>query len=121
MHSASHQNNSCDTLLTHKEIIGHSESLHLSFDVDINITIAPKTVVKKFNLPTSYLTHCNFVDEKQNWLSKAGYLEELIDLVRVFDVILTSRQTPEKLQCLYGNLMSNNSIKRLFLKKIYEL
>ena len=30
-----------------------------------------------------------------------------IDLVTVFDAILTSRQTREKLQCLYENLMSN--------------
>ena len=32
----------------------------------------------------------------------------LIDLVTVFDAILTSRQTCDKLQCLYENLMSNN-------------
>ena len=32
----------------------------------------------------------------------------LIDLVTVFDAILTSRQTHEKLQCLYENLMSDN-------------
>ena len=32
----------------------------------------------------------------------------LIDLVTVFDAILTSRQKREKLQCLYENLMSNN-------------
>ena len=37
-----------------------------------------------------------------------------IDLVTVFDAILTSRQTREKLQCLYENLMSNNFRKRLF-------
>ena len=29
----------------------------------------------------------------------------LIDLVTVFDATLTSRQTSEKLQCLYGNLI----------------
>ena len=28
-----------------------------------------------------------------------------VDLVTVFDAILTSRQTREKLQCLYENLM----------------
>ena len=38
-----------------------------------------------------------------------------IDLVTVFDAILTSRQTCEKLQCLYGNLMSNNFRKTGFL------
>ena len=31
-----------------------------------------------------------------------------IDLVTVFDAILTTRQTSEKLQCLYENLMLNN-------------
>ena len=43
-----------------------------------------------------------------------------IDLVTVFDAILTSRQTREKLQCLYENLMSNNFRRTAVLKK-YEL
>ena len=42
----------------------------------------------------------------------------IIDLVTVFDAILTSGQTWEKLQCLYENLMSNNFHKTAFLKKI---
>ena len=41
----------------------------------------------------------------------------LIELVTVFDAILTSRQTCEKLQCLYENLMSNNFRKMAVLKK----
>ena len=41
-----------------------------------------------------------------------------IDLATVFDAILTSRQTREKLQCLYENLMSNNFRKTALLKKI---
>ena len=41
-----------------------------------------------------------------------------IDLVTVFDAILTSRQTCEKLQCLYENLMSHNFRKTAVLKKI---
>ena len=41
-----------------------------------------------------------------------------MDLVTVFDAILTSRQTCEKLQCLYKNLMSNNFRKTSVLKKI---
>ena len=41
-----------------------------------------------------------------------------IDLVTVFDAILTSRQMREKLQCLYDNLMSNNFRKTAVLKKI---
>jgi len=42
----------------------------------------------------------------------------LIDLVTVFDAILTSRQTREKLQCLYENLITNNFRKTALLKKI---
>ena len=41
-----------------------------------------------------------------------------LDLVTVFDAILTSRQTCEKLQCLYKNLISNNFRKTAVLKKI---
>ena len=44
-----------------------------------------------------------------------------IDLVTVFDRILTNRQTREKLQCLYENPMSNNFRKTDFLEKKYEL
>ena len=40
-----------------------------------------------------------------------------IDLVTVFDAILTSRQMREKLQCLYENLMLNNFCKTAVLKK----
>ena len=41
-----------------------------------------------------------------------------IDLVTVFDAILTSRQTCEKLQCLYENPVSNNFRKTAVLEKI---
>ena len=41
-----------------------------------------------------------------------------IDLVTVFDAILTSRQMCEKLQCLYENLMTNNFHKTAVLKKL---
>ena len=44
----------------------------------------------------------------------------IIDLVTVFDAILTSRQAREKLQCLYENLMSNNFRRTAVLKK-YDL
>ena len=40
-----------------------------------------------------------------------------IDLVTVFDATLTNRQTCEKLQCVYENLMSNNFRKTAVLKK----
>ena len=36
----------------------------------------------------------------------------------VFDAILMSRKTREKLQCLYENLISNNFRKMAVLKKI---
>ena len=41
----------------------------------------------------------------------------LIHHVMVFDAILTSRQTCDKLQCLYENLMSNNFPKAAVLKE----
>ena len=43
----------------------------------------------------------------------------LIELVTLFDAILTSRQTREKLQCLYENLMSNNLRSTAVLEKIW--
>ena len=62
-----------------------------------------------------------------SWLNKSvcmitdqiglySVLSPLIDLVTVFDAILTSRQTREKLQCLYENLMSNNFRRTAVLK-----
>ena len=41
-----------------------------------------------------------------------------IDLVTVFDAILTSRQTREQLQCLYEKLMLNNFRRTAVLTKI---
>ena len=46
-----------------------------------------------------------------------SFSNKVIDLVSVFDAILASRQTYEKLQCLFENLMSNNFRKTIFLKK----
>ena len=48
----------------------------------------------------------------------SAFLIFIIDLVTVFDAILTSRKTREKLQCLYENLMSNNFRKTAVLNKI---
>ena len=56
-----------------------------------------------------YLYFLNLIQKRSEWS---------IDLVTVFDAILTSRQTREKLQCLYENLMSNNFRRRAVLKKI---
>ena len=52
-----------------------------------------------------------------SFYSKILELLKGIDLVTVFDAILTRRQTREKLQCLYENLMSNNFRKTAVLKK----
>ena len=49
--------------------------------------------------------------------AKLQFLRE-IDLVTVFDAILTSRQKREKLQCLYENLMLNNFCKTAVLNKL---
>ena len=46
-----------------------------------------------------------------------GFEVRLVDLVTVFDAIFTSRQTHEKLQWLYENLMSNNFRRTAVLKK----
>ena len=51
--------------------------------------------------------------------NRVGSGRNRIDLVTVFDTILTSRQTREKLQCLYENLMSDNFHRKAVLKK-YE-
>ena len=50
------------------------------------------------------------------WQQK-GNIVVIIDLVTVFDAILTSRQKREKLQCLYENLVSNNFRRITALKK----
>ena len=52
------------------------------------------------------------------YVAKKKTMAGFIDLVTVFDAILTSGQTCEKLQCLYENLMSNNFRKTAGLKKI---
>ena len=54
------------------------------------------------------------------WKQK-GNIVVIIDLVTVFDAILTSRQKREKLQCLYENLVSNNFRRITVLKKKNEL
>ena len=77
-------------------------------------------------LQTTMATIVNSGDRKPNFsfcyiyyaCMSINYTENfkscIIDLVTVFDAILTSRQTREKLQCLYENLMSNNFRKQLF-------
>ena len=59
-----------------------------------------------------------FVDSISSLRSSSSLEYSSIDLVTVFDAILTRRQTREKLQCLYENLMSNNFRRTAVLKKI---
>ena len=59
--------------------------------------------------------------QKTSEMSKSlenNILCRTIDLVMVFDAILTSMQTCEKLQCLYEKWMSSNFNKTAVLKKI---
>ena len=55
---------------------------------------------------------------KETGPTTASPAKTRIDLVTVFDAILTSRQTREKLQCFYENIMSNNFRRTAVLKKI---
>ena len=66
--------------------------------------------VETIRLKFSIFQYCSLQMYNVHWSA--------IDLVTVFDAILTSRQTREKLQCLYENLMSNNFRITAFLKKI---
>ena len=73
--------------------------------------------------PSKLLLSMAAIKLKATCLSRFQYLNspslrKRIDLVTVFDAILTSRQMCEKLQCLYENLMSNNFRKTAVLKKI---
>ena len=58
------------------------------------------------------------LSEQKFWFWKPLLVTHQINLVTVFDAILMSRQTREKLQCLYENLMSNNFRKTAVLKTI---
>ena len=58
------------------------------------------------------------LSEQKFWFWKPLLVTHQIDLVMVFDAILMSRQTREKLRCLYENLMSNNFHRTAVLKTI---
>ena len=51
-------------------------------------------------------------------INKLKFTSKLIDLVAVFEAILTSRQMCKKLQCLYENPMLKNFRKTAVVKKI---
>ena len=60
-------------------------------------------------------SRCSDCSDGESGILKCDYFIAGLDLVTVFDAILTSRQTCEKLQCLYENLMSNNFRKTAIL------
>ena len=75
-----------------------------------------KSMVKRRGVPPSFQTkEGNGEGQGEGLLHRAQ--SGRIDLVTVLDAILTSRQTREKLQCLYENLMSNNFRRTAVLKK----
>ena len=75
----------------------------------------PRTIDSLFYFSFRHLVQ-NQQIFKALWIS---YIVALIGLVTVFDAILTSRQTREKLQSLYENLMPNNFRRTAVLKKIW--
>ena len=93
-----------------------------------NVSIVCNMVVTKFFFSISeqnnpkivrkYRAAWNFLQIYFETLSDYASRIIIIDLVTVFDAILTSRQTREKLQCLYENLMMNNFRKTAVVKKI---
>ena len=48
----------------------------------------------------------------------AGAIYGLIGLITVSDVILTGRQSGQKLQCLYGNPMAKNFFQNRILRNL---
>ena len=54
-----------------------------------------------------------------SWIITIVISKDLINLVTVFDATLTSRQTREKWQCLYDNLISNNFRRTAVLTNIW--
>ena len=89
----------------------------------------PRSLIKVLHLAWLHFSHTkleSYIVKRVIWSNLSfpgvGYFDHLngplIGLVTVFDAILTSRQTREKLQCLYENPMSNNFRKTAVLKKI---
>ena len=50
--------------------------------------------------------------------SRTEFVQELIGLITVSDVILTGRQSGQKLQCLYGNPMAKNFFQNRILRNL---
>ena len=78
--------------------------------------IQAKDRKKETNYPFTGLFQSNHIASLG--FSRPKNKVDLTDLVTVFDAILTSTKTREKLQCLYENLMSNNFRKTAVLNKI---
>ena len=89
----------------------------------------PRSLIQVLNLAWLHFSHTkldSYIVKRVIWSNLSfpgvGSFDHLngpiVDLVTVFDAILTSRQTCEKLQCLYENPMLNNFRITAVLKKI---
>ena len=107
--------------LHEKSSIGVSESKIL---IDATISFQSLRGYEEMKNPDKKVNIGAFCDAKKLFLGGRGYWPIymwIIDLVKVFDSILMSRPTREKLQCLYANLMSNNFRKTAVLKTKLKL
>ena len=91
--------------------------------------VRPRSLIQVLNLAWLHFSHAkleSYIVKRLIWSNLSfpgvGSFDHLngpiVDLVTVFDAILTSRQTREKLQCLYENPMLNNFRITAVLKKI---
>ena len=77
-----------------------------------------ETVVVQVSVKHHRTTQCKLANLKPRFFHFIYHAFISIDLVTVFDAILTSRQTREKLQCFYETLMSNNFRRTAVMNKI---
>ena len=100
-----------------KSSIGVSKSKIL---IDATIPFQSLRGYEEMKNPDKKVNIGAFCGAKKLFLEGRGYCSIymwIIGLITVFDSILMSRPTHEKLQCLYGNLMSNNFRKTAVMKK----
>ena len=86
----------------------HSRGQHICKFIGTKESVCMR---KEFNSQRTGLGHQHgrrFIVLEHQYGRRDVMWKHSIDLVTVFDAILTNRQKCEKLQCLYENLMSNN-------------
>ena len=93
------------------------KALHCGWLRVLGCLIFPKCLLDLYN--SKPFSFCPWMSLFPAMFCQAGISSfPPIDPVTVFDAILTSKQTCEKLQYLYKNLLSNNFGKTAVLKKI---